>query len=384
MTDVEVSRLSTVDDPEVDGLLDECPTSFAQQTTSWRDVITATDRDEPVFLGCRQGGRLVGLLPGYRFEGPLGAILTSVPLPGPLGGVLCHPTADADRVTAALIDAYVEHAVALGCDLATLITNPFWPDRRRVAQHLKPDYVLENSLLALDLERDCDPDGGPSRATSALRRNLRKARSGALFVDEEQSEPSVAEWYKLHQERHGEIGAPPLPRALVFGTLRHMVPRDRARFFFVRTADTEEMVAGGLYLTHGLVIDAFMPAMRSASASLRPNHLLAAHTIQWARERGLRFYNWQGSPPGGGVHRFKAQWGSRELSYAFLTRVTGNATRFIEAEVADLQQHYAWHYVLPFDRVGAGASREPGPSTRRDVWNARQTASAAEREESGS
>lgn len=384
MTDAEVSRLSPADDLEVDGLLNECPTSFAQQTTSWRDVITATDRDEPVFLGCRDGGRLVGLLPGYRFVGPLGAILTSVPLPGPQGGIVCHPSADVERVAAALLEAYVDHAVALDCDLATLITNPFWPDRARVEQHLKPDYVLENSLLALDLERDCDPEGGLLRATSALRRNLRKARSGALVIDEEQSESSVAEWYALHQERHAEIGATPLPRALVFGAFAHMVPRDRARFFFVRSAENGEMVAGGLYLLHARVIDAFMPAMRSSSASLRPNHLLAAHTIEWARRRGLRFYSWQGSPPDGGVHRFKAQWGSRDFSYAFVTRVTGDATRFLEAEVADLKQHYAWHYVLPFDRVGANASRRSGPSTRREAWRAGANAVPAEREERGS
>ena len=380
-SDAEVSLLSPADDSEVDGLLNDCPTSFAQQTPSWRDVITATDRDEPIFLGCRQSGRLVGLLPGYRFTGPLGAILTSVPLPGPLGGIVCHPSADAGRVAAALLDAYVEHAVALECDLATVITNPFWPDRARVEQHLKPDYVLENSLLALDLERDCDPDGGLPRATSALRRNVRKARSGALVIDEEQCESSVAEWYALHQERHAEIGATPLPRALVFGAWTHMVPRDRARFFFVRSADSGEMVAGGLYLVHSRVIDAFMPAMRSSSASLRPNHLLAAHTIEWARRRGLRFYNWQGSPPDGGVYRFKAQWGSHDFSYAFLTRVTGDATRFLEAEVADLSEHYAWHYVLPFDRVGVNASGKPGPSTRREAWSAREQPSAAEREE---
>ena len=62
----------------------------------------------------------------------------------------------------------------------------------------------------------------------------------------------------------GEIGARPLPELLVTGTLEHMVSRDRARFFFVRLRRNGEMVAGGLYLRHGLVVDAFMPAMRSA------------------------------------------------------------------------------------------------------------------------
>ena len=69
-------------DGEIDNFLDRCPTSFAQQTPSWRDVIAAAGTDEPAWLGCWQRGALAGVLPAFRFEGPLGAILTSVPSNG--------------------------------------------------------------------------------------------------------------------------------------------------------------------------------------------------------------------------------------------------------------------------------------------------------------
>ena len=128
------------------------------------------------------------------------------------------------------------------------------------------------------------------------------------------------------------------------------------------------MAAGGLYVHHGRVIDALMPSMRTRDAALAPNYLLALHSMRWARGRGLRWYNWQGSPPRGGVQRFKQQWGSRELEYLFLTWITGDVAPFLACDAARLRRDYGWHYVLPFDRLGAAAA--DGPSTREAAWQA--------------
>ena len=54
-------------DAELSEFLDACPTSFAQQTQEWRDVVTSAGNDEALFLACRQGGALVGVLPAYLF-----------------------------------------------------------------------------------------------------------------------------------------------------------------------------------------------------------------------------------------------------------------------------------------------------------------------------
>jgi len=355
---------------EIDAFFEACPGSFAQQTTAWRDVIAPLGPDEPIFLGCREGGRLAGVLPAYRFEGPLGAILTSVPQPGALGGVAVSPGADAESVYTALVAALVGVARDRGCALATVIENPFHPDRALYDRTLRPDFVLENRTLVLDLDHDVEPDGTCLRASENLRRNLRKALSGETVIDETQTEENVGAWHAVHAERHGRIGAAPLPKALFTNALRFMVPRDKARFFFVRLASTGEMIAGGFYLFHGRVIDAFMTALRDEHAPLAPNHLLGAHTIAWAKRRGLRFYNWEPSPPSGGVDRFKRQWGSRDVAYHYLTRITGDAEAFLRSTPEEISRSYPRHYVLPFDRIGAAASAARAASTRAAAWNA--------------
>jgi hypothetical protein len=370
-TGLEVSLLPADGsaDAEIDAFLEACPSSFAQQTPSWRDVILAVGADQPVWLGCRREGALVGVVPAYRFAGPLGAILTSVPQAGPLGGIACGDPRLREAVYEVLVEAFLEYARTRDCDLATVIGNPFWPDAELYERFMRPDWVLDNALLALDLHEDVDASGAYRCGSTSLRRNLRRARNGALSIDAEQSCSNVEEWYEIHATRHLEIGATPLPARLFESALEFMVPRNRARFFFVRVAETGAMASGGLYLRHGEVTDAFMPSMDSRYADLRPNYLLADHSIDWARASGSRYYNWQGSPPGSGVERFKRQWGSQERTYGFYTRVTGDATRFLEADVSVLAREYRWHYALPFDQLGAGA--EPHTrSSRTDVWNA--------------
>jgi len=355
---------------ELDAFLDACPTSVTQQTARWRDVITTIDRDEPLFLQCRHAGRLVGVLPAYRFEGPLGAILTSVPQPGPLGGVACDAGADREAVYAALLEAFVGLASARGCVLASVITSPFWPDKALYDRHLRPDYLLENTCQVLDLTDALDADGELRSGSENLVRNLRRACSGLLRIDEAQTAENVDAWYDIHAARHTDIGATPLPKALFTGALRHLVPARKGRFFFVRAADSGDMVGGGFYIHHGTVMDALMPSVSSASAKLGPAYLLAWHSIQWARTQGIRYYNWQPSPPDSGVARFKRQWGSRDVPYWYLTRVTGDVTRILQSSPAAIAAGYPRHYVLPFDRIGTGASLGTGSSSRRDAWQA--------------
>ena len=109
--------------------------------------------------------------------------------------------------------------------------------------------------------------------------------------------------------------------------------------------------------------------MRTEHAGLLPNFLLAAHTIRWAKARGLRYYNWQASPPGGGVHRFKRQWGSHDAVYYYFTRITGDVEPFHRSTVAFVRDAYSGHYVMPFDKIGVEPGSMPCVSSRKDAWD---------------
>ena len=237
---------------------------------------------------------------------------------------------------------------------------------------MEPDYELENTLIALDLERDLRPDGSftqaSSRACGATSRGRTPARCESTTS---RASANLEEWLAIHEERHREIGATPLPRQLFRAALAHMVPVGRARFFFVRRVDDGEMVAGWL-----------LPATRRRgrcvhAVDAQPSRASCVPTIcsrrcrsHWARRAGARFYNWQASPPEGGVRRFKQQWGGRDHAYSFLTRVTGSAERLLAADPAELAAGYPWHFVLPYDRLGARAGSDAAASRRDSAWRA--------------
>ena len=366
---VDVLPATAAADEELDAFFDRCETSFAQQTRHWRDVIAPLAGDVPGFLGCFAGDDLVGVLPTYRFDGPLGSVLNSVPQAGPLGGVAIASGIARASVYRELLGGFVEHGRASGCAAASVISNPFWPDDDLYRQYLAPDYTLENRCLVLDLRTSVDAAGGFPNASHHLRRNLRRAHAAALRIDEEQTEENVEAWYTIHSARHRAIGATPLPFAMFTGALHHMVSRDKARFFFVRRTNDDALVAGGLYLFHGRVIDALMPSVSDEAAKLGANYLLAEHSIHWARARGLHYYNWQGSPPGGGVYRFKQQWGSTEARYCYFTRATGDIEPFLASTPAFVGEAYRWHFPLPFDHIG-GSGSAGRISTRKAAWDA--------------
>jgi len=355
---------------EIEGFFAVARRSVVQQTPVWADVLRRLGPDEAHVLGCRAGGGLLGVLPAYRFAGPLGAILTSVPQVGPIGGVALRDEARADAVYPRLVAAFLALASETGCALATIVTSPFWPDAARYRAVRAPDFELENACQVLDLEEALDDAGKVRDPSPHLRRNLAKAERGTLAIDEAQTEDNVAAWYEIHAARHRAIGATPLPRELFRACLEVAVPADKARFLFVRRTDSGALVGGALYVHHGMVVDALMPSVASEALELRPTYLLALHSMRWARRRGIRFYNWQASPPGGGVHRFKQQWGSEDVPYSFLTWVTGDARALVSASVADVKEGYPGHYVMPYDRLGSGRGAPDLPSSRAGAWRA--------------
>ncbi len=139
------------------------------------------------------------------------------PSKNPLGGVAVLPDAEARPVYRALLGRFAELARERGCAVATAVSNPFWPDDGLYREFLAPDYALENISQVLNLESALDADGHFTGGTSNLRRNLRKALAGRLWIDDEQSLANVEEWYEIHRTRHTEIGARPLPKLLFTG-----------------------------------------------------------------------------------------------------------------------------------------------------------------------
>lgn len=347
-----------------DELFEACPGAFIQQSSYWAEIIQATTSDVPLLLLCLRHGVPIAGLPLYLHRHPGGNILTSVPLPGPMGGIFRRDDLAPDDVDAAyalLLDRAVRLAQDHDCLTLTMITDPFRPDLERYERLLAPEYVLENFTQFVAVDEAVS--GGRIVLPAAMRRsnlsrNLRRAEAGRFTVERCRSEEDLARWYEVHSARHRELGARPHERDLFRHILRVLEPRGKAHLLLVKHG--QDIASGALYIYHRHVLDVYMLSMNAAFAEQAPNFLNTRASLLEAAEAGVRVYNWQSSPSrASGVFRYKAQWGSREAAYAFVTRRLCDPERLWAIGADGIRDAYAGHYVLPF-----AALAERAPSGR--------------------
>jgi hypothetical protein len=239
-----------------------------------------------------------------------------------------------------LLERAVELAEAHRCMTLSIITNPFTDDLDRYERYLSPDFILENFTQYVPLDR-------PAHRNHGHRNNVNRGRKAGFTVGFCKTETELAEWYRIHEKRHREIGATPLEPRLFENLYRCLVPKGRAQLVLLKMNDA--VVSGGFYVYHRRIMDVFMLSFDSAREKLAPNFLNTDYSIDWARGQGLTVYNWQSSANKHcGVYEYKRQWGSIDRPYYFVTRMIGDRTRLKLLGADGLRRHYPWHYVAPF------------------------------------
>jgi hypothetical protein len=343
-----------------DALFEDCPGAFIQQSSCWAEAIAPLGPDQPFLLLYHDGERDVAGLPLYLFQHPSGNLMTSVPQPGPLGGVFVRPglgESAIDRAYAALLGRATALAREHHCLTLTVITNPFAPDLGRYRRHLEPEYELENFTQFVPLPRVV-ADGRltlpHAQRRSNLTRALRRAREEGYTVTEAAGGDDLRDWYEVHHARHVGLGAPPLDRRL-FERLLHVVGPGGARLWLVRQG--REIASGCLFVFHRQVMDVYMLSASPAHLERGPNFLNTEQSLLWASARGVTIYNWQSSPGrDSGVYRYKAQWGSIEAPYSFVTRRLCPPERLRRIGREGARRDYRAHYVAPFPVLDTGVA----------------------------
>ena len=336
-----------------DRLFEECPDAFIQQSTHWAEVIKDLGPDRPVFLLCHHGGQDIAGLPLYLYENDLGNILTSVPQPGPLGGIFFKeglPAGVIDDVYRSLLDRALNLAERFNCITLTIITTPFCNDLDRYERYLSPDFVFENFTQYISL---CQP----VHRSHGHRNNLNRAKKAGYSVQVCQSLSQLCAWYKIHRERHRELGAPPLEYRLFENIFRVLVPRNKAQLVLVLSQG--EIASGGLYIYHKRAMDVFMLSTASKHLNDGANFINTDYSTSWAEELGVQLYNWQSSPSReSGVYHYKRQWGSVEAPFYFVTRLLCEPRRMQKMGLGTLKAQYPWHYVVPYAAFEEGLNKK--------------------------
>lgn len=259
---------------------------------AWRRVMERALEHEGLYLEARfANGELAGVLPLVRVRSRLfGHFLVSMPFLS-YGGPIGSP--DAVRSLAA-------EATRLAVEQdATLLEL-----RSRHAQPLDLEVSHRKITVVLDLPADVDAlhRGYGGKLRSQIRRPEKEGITVRLGPDQ------VAPFHQVFTQHMRYLGTP--THRLAF--FREIVDAFGDDVWCGCAYLGDVPVAAGLGFRSGGEFEMTWASAIAAHNRLSPNMLLYATFLDRAVGEGLSVFNFGRCTPGGGTHRFKQQWGTRD------------------------------------------------------------------------
>ena len=330
------------DDTEAwDRFVEAAPGASFCHLAGWREVMDDVLGHECLYLvAVEESDTTAGVLPLVSVKSRVfGRYLVSMPFlnaGGPLG---------APQARAALAERAREEAVRRGVRLLELRSRDgvagFSLSRRKIS-------------VVLDLPPEPDALWGafPSKLRSQIRRPQKEGLEARFGADQRDA------FYAVFARNMRDLGMPVLPAAL-FARIAAVFP-ERVEFGAVWRG-SEPVAAGcGFFWQYEFEIT-WASSLKEHSRSA-PNMLLYWAFLERAIARGARRFDFGRCTPGGGTHRFKLQWGGRDvpLPWAQWSPQQGTATPSPERPLYRLA-------AACWSRLPLGVTNRVGPMLARQI-----------------
>ena len=258
----------------------------------WMEVIREAFGHDTIPLAATEGDTLVGLLPLVRLQTALfGHYLVSMPFlnyGGPLG-------------SSPAVEALVKEAAALGRAGRVKLLE------LRSRRELPTELPASRRKITVVLDLPSSPDALMKALPAKLRSQVRRPAKEGVTV--RFGEDQVAPFYRVFARHMRDLGTPVLPRRFFEAMARQF--GDDAWFACAWFGDRPVACGAGM-IWRGESEMIWASSLREVSR-LAPNMLLYWTAIEHAIARGCQVFNFGRCTPGSGTHRFKQQWGGRDV-----------------------------------------------------------------------
>ncbi|MBF0383809.1 MAG: GNAT family N-acetyltransferase [Magnetococcales bacterium] len=352
---LEIVRFSK-DSPlcrQYESLHERCLDACIQQSTLWAEIIGFMGPDEPWFLLAQLDGENIAGLPLYLYRSEAGNLLVSVPQAGPMGGIFSLPDISSQlqfQLYKALLDHALDFAKQQQCIAFSVINTPFCQDGHLYRSLLGETIEFHNFCQVADLDqliKDGKVHLSTTKKRSNFSRNVRKGvNAGFLFLKANKKQQLI-KWYEIHNQRHRELGAEPLPIDIFENMWDKLRPEGKANLYLLTLDD--RIVSGAFCINHLEVMDVYMMSMDNYFAKAAPNYMLTEKIMCLAHREGVRFFNWQSSKLRyDSVYSFKSNTGAEEREFIYFT------TPLDHDKLRDLgrdgvERFFPGHFLVPFD-----------------------------------
>jgi FemAB-related protein (PEP-CTERM system-associated) len=283
------------------------PAGCVSHVHAWKTVIGRVYGHDCPYLAAQEDGNLVGVLPLVDVRSlAFGRYLVSMPFlngGGPLG------SKDA-------IDALTSAALAMARGRRARLAE----FRCRTPMPTQLQCSIEKVASVLTLPNQVDELWGKlgGKLRAQVRRPLKEGIEVRFGADQ------VVPFFTVFARCMRDLGSPTHP--LHF--FRSISSELQDRVWFACAYLRDKPVAAGCALHWKQELEITWAAALREYNPLAPNMLLYWSFLERAIQAGLRSFDFGRSTPGSGTHRFKQQWGARDLPLYWFreTRRAGNST----------------------------------------------------------
>ncbi|MDB2497678.1 GNAT family N-acetyltransferase [Alphaproteobacteria bacterium] len=354
---LELTELKPLHEHAYEDLLEACPWSMVYHSLGYRRFLNTylPSAAEDHYLLAFEDGQLVGALPSFLMDGPLGSVLNSLPFFGSHGSILLRPGAS-PSVAAALVTAMMDLCSQRSVVFATVIDTPFSNNeevyKRTMNFQCRDQRIGQFTPLP---KRGCA--GVVSESLLALfhqrRRNIvRKAVRSNLVFGHDESQQTLDALHSLHETNILGIGGIAKPKRF-FDSIASQMHVDKDYRIYTARTEEGEIVCALMLLYFKDAVEYFVPATAESWRSAQPLSALIYLAMRDAvLERGARIWNWGGTwLTQDGVYHFKSRWGTRDYPYYYYTRVFLDMQSLRSVGRQALLKGYPWFYTVPFSAL---------------------------------
>lgn len=339
---IEVDLLEQEDELEYAAFLNTCEYSMAQHTLGWRNVIEELLGDKAYYFIAKENGEIVGALPAFIKENPIGNIINSITFAGGYGGVLTrYNIKNKENIYEALLHEMMYYAKEKECILISISTPPFSMDIDLYKALSKPDYILPNFIQYIDLEKTVN-------YKRDIRRKIKRAVEVGVEITEDSNSDNLQAFYEIYKKRVKQLNGKMYPPHF-FEVVKENASAN-SKFLFAKYE--KKIVSGILLIYNNRIIDDFIAVMDMDYSFTEANSLMIDYAINWARKKGFKYWNWQSLPLKESVaYKFKARWGSMNGEHYYLTKVLDDLTALKKCSIEQIRREYEWYFVMPYDQL---------------------------------
>jgi|Deesub1362B_J571_1020462.scaffolds.fasta_scaffold01903_4 FemAB-related protein (PEP-CTERM system-associated) len=323
---------------EWDRFVERCPEATFYHLFGWRHVLQRTFGFKPYYLAHYSGGKMDGILPLFLMTDILGRrYLVSNPFANFAG--VCATNASA-------VKNLLREAKALGEKLGVQ-----YVELRQLDQHVKFDLPVRDRFVTLYLELPGDAEAAWKDLSSRNRGKIRKAIKAGLTVHV--GKKYVKDFFAVYSENITRLGTPIFPLRF-FQNLLEVFPEETD--ILVLKLDGRPVAGMFLFKFKEVISEPWVSTLRSVS-KIYANNFLYWKAIEYACQKGFRWFDFGRSTINTGTYTYKIRWGAkpRPLYYYYLL-VRGREIPQVDA--VDNKYEVA---ISLWKRLPIGLARYAGP-----------------------